>query len=232
MRQSLDRDNSQEGVGRQGPRCRALAELRGWDVVTEYVDNDVSASKPRGPGTAWHRLIGDAKAGNVEVIIAVDQDRLLRSLGDLVTLIELGVKVVTVDGEIDLASADGEFRATMAAGLARFEVRRKSERQLRANQHRRENKLPSGGRRAFGYTKLAAGAITATATRQGADGREWPAYGHEPLEPEATAVRRGYDMLLAGATLRSIARAWNEAGLMTTVARDWEPYAVDRKSVV
>lgn len=226
LRQSMDRGGHSEGIDRQRARCRELADRRGWDIVGEYVDNDVSASKPRGSGTAWHRLIEDAKAGRVDVVVAVDQDRILRGIRDLVTLIDVGAKVTTVDGEIDLATADGEFRATLAAGLARFEVQRKSERQKRANAHRRERLLPPGGRRAFGYTQLRAGASTDWPKRVAADGRQWPDYGHEPLEPEATAVRRGYAMLLAGATLRSIARAWNEEGLTTTAGHPFEAYSV------
>lgn len=226
LRQSLDRDGRSEGIERQRARCRSLAEARGWAVADEYVDNDVSASKPRGVGTAWHRLIEDAKADRIDVVVAVNEDRLLRGIRDLLTLIESGLKVATVDGEIDLTTADGEFRATMSAGLARFEVRRKGERQKRANDQRRGDGLPAGGRRAFGYTRLNAGASKNAAKRTGADGREWPDYGHEPLEPEATAIRRGYAMLLAGATLRSIARTWNEQGLTTTVGHEWEAYNV------
>jgi DNA invertase Pin-like site-specific DNA recombinase len=226
LRQSLDRDNRAEGIARQRERCAELIAARGWEAVAEYVDNDVSASKPRGAGTAWHRLIGDAKNGSVDVVVAVDQDRLLRGIRDLATLIEVGVRLATVDGEIDLTTADGEFRATMAAGLARFEVARKSERQRRANAYRRQGGLPAGGRRAFGYSRLERNAMTTTATRLGADGREYPAYGHEPLEPEASAVRQGYDMLLAGAPLRAIARSWNEAGHTTTVGHRWEAYGV------
>lgn len=226
LRQSLDRDNRQEGINRQRERCRALAELRGWEVVDEYLDNDVSASKPRAAGTAWHRLTTEG-AEHVDVLIAVDLDRLLRTQRDLITLIDLGVKLVTVDGEIDLATADGEFRATMATALARFEVARKSERQKRANAHGRSLGVPSGGgRRAFGYSPLAKGARSITATRIGADGRSWPAYGHEPIEPEATAVRRGFDLLLSGVSLRSIAREWNDAGLVTTQGNPWHGYSV------
>lgn len=226
LRQSMDRDGRSEGIDRQRARCRALVESRGWEIAGEYVDNDVSASKPRGAGTAWHRLIGDAKGGSVEVVVAVDQDRILRGIRDLVTLLETGVRLATVDGELDLTTADGEFRATLAAGLARFEVRRKSERQKRANAHRRERLLPAGGRRAFGYTRLRAGAAADWPKRVAADGSEWPDYGHEPFEPEATAVRRGYAMLLAGATLRSIARTWNDEGLTTTVGHPFEAYSV------
>lgn len=226
LRQSMDRDGRSEGIDRQRARCRGLVDSRAWENAGEYVDNDVSASKPRGAGTAWQRLIDDAKAGRVDIVVAVDQDRILRGIRDLVTLLETGVRLATVDGELDLTTADGEFRATLAAGLARFEVRRKSERQKRANAHRRERLLPAGGRRAFGYTRLAAGASAEWPKRVAADGREWPDYGHEPLEPEATAVRRGYAMLLAGATLRSIARSWNADGLTTTAGKPFEAYSV------
>lgn len=226
LRQSLDRDNRKEGIERQRARCRQLAEARGWEIVDEYIDNDVSASKPRGVGTAWHRLIDHAKSGRVEVVVAVDQDRILRGIRDLVTLIDSGVRIATVDGELDLTTADGEFRATLAAGLARFEVQRKSERQRRANAHGRSLGIPAGGRRAFGYTTVKPGAKSTTSTRTAADGRTWPDYGHEPHEPEATAVRRGYSMLLAGATLRSIVREWNAAGLTTTVGQEWAAYSV------
>lgn len=226
LRQSLDRDGRSEGIDRQRARCRELAEMRGWTVVEEYVDNDVSASKPRGAGTAWHRLIEDSKVGRMDVVVAVDQDRILRGIRDLVTLMDVGAKITTVDGEIDLATADGEFRATLAAGLARFEVQRKSERQKRANAHRRERLLPAGGRRAFGYTKLRPGASADWPKRVAADGRGWPDYGHEPFEPEATAVRRGYAMLLAGASLRSIARQWDAEGLTTTVGHPLNAYNV------
>ena len=226
LRQSMDRDRRAEGIDRQRARCRDLAASKEWEIVEEYVDNDVSASKPRGAGTAWHRLIEDAKTGRVDVVVAVDQDRILRGIRDFVTILETGVRIATVDGELDLTTADGEFRATLAAGLARFEVRRKSERQKRANARRRDLKLPAGGRRAFGYSRLRAGASTEWPKRVAEDGREWPDYGHEPLEPEASAVRRGYALLLAGATLRSIASGWNTEGLTTTVGQPFAAYSV------
>jgi site-specific DNA recombinase len=190
FRQSLD---VQEGIERQRTRCHALAQARGWTVVDEYTDNDVSASKARGANTAWARLLADATAGKFDVVVAVDLDRLVRTVRDLVTLTETGAKVLTVDGEIDLTTADGEFRATMLAGIARFEARRKGERQKRANSARASNGKRSGGRRPFGYDQ---------------DGMTV-----RPLE--ADAVREGYAALLAGVPLAEIARAWNARGLFT-----------------
>jgi site-specific DNA recombinase len=180
LRQSKADD---QGIERQLARTRSLAELRGWTVAGEYVDDDISASKARGSGTAWARMLEDADAGLVEVVVGVDLDRLLRSTRDLNTLIDHNLQVVTVDGEIDLSTADGEFRATMLAGLARFEVRRKGERQTRANTQRAAGGGVPKGARLTGYTT---------------DG--------ELIDDEAVAVRAMFHGFLAGETLRSLAR--------------------------
>ena len=190
FRQSLD---VQEGIDRQRTRCRALAEARGWTVANEYVDNDTSASKSRGEGTAWARMLADIAAGKIDVVIAVDLDRLLRSVRDLITITDAGAKVLTVDGEIDLTTADGEFRATMLAGIARFETRRKGERQRRANADRAAKGKRTGGRRPFGYEP---DGVTVRAA-------------------EAVAVAEGYAALLAGVPLGEIARMWNRQGFVT-----------------
>jgi site-specific DNA recombinase len=194
FRQSLD---VQEGIDRQRERCRALATARGWTIVGEYSDNDTSATKSRGAGTAWARMLSEATAGKFDVVVAVDLDRLLRTVRDLLTLTETGAKVLTVDGEIDLTTADGEFRATMLAGIARFEARRKGERQKRANASRAAAGKRSGGRRPFGYEPD----------------------GFTVREREADALRAGYAALLSGVSLADIARMWNDRGLWTGQAR-------------
>jgi len=211
FRQSLD---VQEGIDRQRFRCRALAQARGWEITDEYIDNDTSASKNRGPTTAWAKMLTDAGSGRFDVVIAVDLDRLLRSIRDLVTLTDTGAKVLTVDGEIDLTTADGEFRATMLAGIARFEARRKGERQKRATEQAAAQGRRTSGRRPFGYEK---------------DG--------VTLRPvEAEAVRSSYSDFLSGMPLAAIARKWNAQGLVTGQKRyspahkgepsPWQAYSV------
>lgn len=147
VRQSV---NHKEGIDRALARCIGLVEARGWTLAGTYADNNVSASKSRA-GTRWADLLEDIAAGRVDVVVGVDMDRLVRSIQDLGKLIELGVRVLTVDGEIDLTTADGEFRATMLAGIARFETRRKGERQLRGNEGRISRGYPSAGKRRFGF---------------------------------------------------------------------------------
>lgn len=211
FRQSLD---VQEGIERQRFRCRALAQSRGWEIVDEYEDNDTSASKARGANTAWARLVADAETGKFDVVIAVDLDRLLRTIRDLVTLTDTGAKVLTVDGEIDLTTADGEFRATMLAGIARFEARRKGERQKRATAQAASKGRRTGGRRPFGYDN---------------DGLT--------LRPvEADAIKSGFSSMLSGVPLAAIARDWNARGLVTGQKRyspahkgepsPWQAYSV------
>jgi site-specific DNA recombinase len=195
LRQSVD---GTDGIDRQRGRTKALVKSRDWQLVGEYADNDTSASKSRAAGTEWARLLEDLRAKKVDAVVAVDLDRLLRTTRDLNTLIDLGAKVVTVDGDIDLSTADGEFRATMLAGIARFEVRRKSERQQRANAQRVDQGRRTGGsRRQFGYAKD----------------------GVTVIENEAKAIRDGYELLLSGVPLAAIARDWNQRGLVTTQKR-------------
>lgn len=140
-----------DGIDRQLPRIRKLAEDRGWTIVDEYVDNGFSASKSRGPKSSWARMLADADAGKIDTVIGVDLDRLLRSLQDLLVLIEHNLMAVTVSGDIDLSTADGEFRATMLAAIARFEVRRKAERQSRAQLQRAMQGRAPKGVRPMGY---------------------------------------------------------------------------------
>ncbi|AOX46710.1 hypothetical protein BJP65_13650 [Microbacterium sp. BH-3-3-3] len=178
-RQSMDRAT---GIDRQLARCRALAASRGWEVVAEFEDNAVSAFKSRGAGTAWSRLL----ASSAEVIVSVNLDRLLRGQADLLTIIAAGKTVATVEGDLDLTTADGRFRAELLTSLATFEVNRKRERQLRSNESRVAGGLPVPGKRRFGFEP--GNVIERTA--------------------EADALRKAYRDLLDGRSVRSIAAEW------------------------
>ena len=195
FRQSLD---VQEGIERQRERCTALATAKGWSVDPAhiYADNDVSAGKTRGPKTGWGRMLKSATAKEFDVVVAVDMDRLLRSMRDLVTIVDTGIKIATIDGAIDTTTADGIFRSQMLASVAEFEINRKSERQKRATADNRTKGRPPQGRRAFGYTGSAD--------------------GHVPKAPEAQAVREGFTLAAQDTPLAAIARLWNEQGLLTT----------------
>lgn len=200
LRQSLD---VQEGIERQRKRCAHLVSARGWEIGPEYADNDTSASKRRGPGTAWAEMLEDVGSA-FDVIVAVDLDRLLRSTADLLELTNRGARVVTVDGEIDLSTADGEFRATMLAGIARFEVRRKGERQQRANQQRADQGKSPSGVRLTGYTTN----------------------GQKIRKREAELVRDIFKRFAEGESLKGLADRMTAAGVKTRRGGAWSPSTI------
>jgi site-specific DNA recombinase len=142
-------------------------------------------------------------AGEAKIVVAWHVDRLTRKLTDLEHLIELtqdtGLCIATVTGDVDLSTDSGRLVGRILASVARGEVERKGVRQRRAQQQAAEQGRPAGGRRAFGYASN----------------------GGDIVEAEATLIRQAYADLLAGASLKGIARTWNELGATTTAGGTW-----------
>lgn len=213
LRQSQDtgkRRGEEEGLGidRQRAACLRLADFRGWtvDPALIFPDNDVSASKRR-ERPRYAAMLAAIERREVDVVVAWAVDRLLRRPIEMERLIELcestGVKIVTVQGDLDLDSPAGRMAARMFAVVARQEVEQKGERQHLSELQAVERGKPPR-RRAFGYAK---GGMTI-------------------LEDEAAGVRDAYRMVLAGSSLASIAAHLNSLGLRTSLGREWEPTAV------
>ena len=202
LRQSLDRAGDGAAVDRQRDDCLKLCADRGWDVMRGYVDNDTSASskKPRPQYTEMLEAIG---RGEVDVLVAWHIDRLTRRLIELEHLIELtqdtGLRIVTVTGDIDLSNDAGRLVGRILASVARGEVERKGARQKRAQQQAAQEGRPAGGRRAFGYESD----------------------GLTVKDDEAELVKAAYVDLLQGASLKSIAKRWNDGEMLTTVGNRW-----------
>lgn len=198
------------GVGRQEQDCRALCEARGWDVVDVLVDNDVSAySGKRRPG--YERLLDGLRGRLWDVLVVWHPDRLHRrpvELEEFIDVVEAsGVHVSTVTaGEIDLSTPDGRLLARITGSVARKESEDKSRRLKRKHLEKAEaGEWHGGGRRPFGYEPD----------------------GVTIREAEAAQIRSAVEQVLAGASLRSITRAWNEAGPTVDGAR-WSSMGVKR----
>lgn len=203
LRQSQDRERDEYGIARQRTDVAALISAR-WPgaAITEYVDNDVSATA-RKPRPAYERLLAAVEAGKVDVIVSRHLDRLLRRLAELEHLLAVceppGTTIVTAADGIDTAQDAGRLVARILAAVAQQEVERKSARQRSAVLQAAAQGRWVGGRRAFGYE---------------ADG--------VTIRPdEAAAVEAGYRAVLAGENLTTIATAWNTAGLRPTQSEKW-----------
>lgn len=202
LRISNDPTGQEAGVTRQREDCTALAASLGVEVVTVYEDNDISAySGTRRPG--YEALLDAMKNHQFDVLLCWHTDRLYRSLKDLERLIDIAesraVVIRTVNGgDLDLSTATGKMLARILGSVARAESEHKAERQRRANEQRAGAGEWWSARRCFGYTR-----------------------GGEIEVAEAAMVREAATDVLAGVSLRQIARRWNDQGITSVRGATW-----------
>lgn len=194
---SQDDRGDAAGVQRQLEDARALAEVRGWDVVAELVDNDVSAFNGRHrPG--YTRLMEMVADGEVDRVVVWHLSRLWRARAERAAGIDVfkdnRVSIAAVRGpELDLGSAYGRGMAGLMGEFDTMESDVKSERVARAAEQRAHAGKPNGTV-PYGYRRR-------YVTDE--DGRVVDRVD-EPHEPESAVVREVVDRLLAGDTLRGI----------------------------
>ncbi|WP_429067742.1 recombinase family protein [Bosea sp. OAE752] len=184
---------SDRSVEDQVALCRPHADRLGFTVTGVFADRAASGASIHGRPD-YQRLIGLALAGQFDVILTEDLDRLSRNLADIARLYETaqfaGVKLVTVaDGEITEMhiGLKGTMSALFLKGLAQ-KVRRGLSGVVRDGR--------SAGGRAYGYRPVA-----------GQPGKL------EIVEAEAVIIRRIFAEYLAGDSARTIAGRLNTEGV-------------------
>lgn len=204
VRISADPTGAALGVGRQEADARELCAKRGWTVVDVYCDNDRSAYDRRKSRPAYEAMLAAVRAREIDVIVAWHPDRLHRQTRELVRFIDLindyGVHVETVSaGTYDLSTPSGRMNARIVGSVAEYESEHKAERIRRKLAANAAEGRHHGGSRPYGWR----------------DDRV-------TLDPdEAAAVRDATARILAGETVKGIARALNAAGYTTSTGRPW-----------
>jgi DNA invertase Pin-like site-specific DNA recombinase len=157
LRAPLGRSRWQEGLGidTQLNDARALAAERGWTVVREYVDRNLTAGDPRRTRPQYNHLVADFHAGAFDALICWDLDRLTRQPRQLEDWIEAAndqqLALVTASGEVDLTTDNGRLFARIKVDFAIGEIERMGARQRRSKQARRESGKWHGGPAPYGY---------------------------------------------------------------------------------
>lgn len=210
-------------VERQERECRELAAQQGWKVVRVFVDNDVSAYRKK-PRPGYRALLAALEAGEVSVVLAWHADRLHRSPKELESYIDVceprGIVTRTVRaGDLDLATASGRMIARQLGAVARYESEQTAGRTRAGKADAAALGAWSGGQRVYGYD------IVPLAQRA----HDEPALRLVP--EEADVVREACQRVLAGESLRSVARSFNLAGKATTRGGPWTGSAL-RKVLV
>lgn len=210
VRQSVRED---QGIAQQIAECEAKAKAEGWHVYRIYNDNNTSASKDRGKGTEWARMLADIDAGHVQVVIVAAVDRLMRRLVDVLEVRppRRDVRVVIANGSIDTGdpSGTGAFILGLFVLVAEQEINRKKARTVPYRAARREDGHPSPGLVPFGYRWVPKLQRDARGTR------------YEIVPEEAAVLRFMSRELLSGVKLGGIVAALNDRGKTTRQGKPW-----------
>lgn len=202
---SKDRDGQGLGVDRQKADCRALAERLGYEVVTVYVENDVSAStRSKKARPQYEAMVRAVRAGEVDAILAYSNSRLTRRLRELLDLIDLhaatGVRIVTVkSGQDDLSTADGRMVAQIKGSVDQAEAERTAERLRDQKRQAAEAGKFGGGHRPYGFEPD----------------------GLTVREDEAAVIRELTEGILNGRSTRVLAQELNDRGLTNSMGNPW-----------
>lgn len=201
------------GVKRQEADCRAFLQQHGHEVGAVLVDNDLSgyARKPR---PAYRQLLDRVRTGTSGGFVVWHLDRLTRHPAELEEVIEAveaaGALVLTVTGgAYDLGTTDGRAMARVVGAFARKESEDKARRTKRKHLELAQAGRPVGGTRHFGYDPLR---VDGDPVLLDADG--YPTLRVRP--DEAKVIREAIASVLAGESLRSVTRRWNDGGILPT----------------
>jgi DNA invertase Pin-like site-specific DNA recombinase len=207
---SADLRKDAHGVQDQHRVNRETAARHGWTVVHEFTDNDKSAAKVGVVRDDFEAMLRALRAGQladgtrVEGVVILAEDRLARRPGDYERFVEA---ITFQDGRVfadqrgpkDLYSEDVESMGLFGAVISKMEVRKMQRRMRRSHRARAEEGRPVGGPRPFGWKadRLA-------------------------LEPhEASLLAQAAKDFLAGRSLHSIIREWQDAGVKTARGNEW-----------
>lgn len=196
------------GIRRQIDECRALAAARGWAVVAECTDNDISALRGKvRPG--YDEVLRLVRAEDIDYVVVWQTSRLLRNRRERAEAIEMfgqhRVGIIAVKGiSFDLTTAYGRGQAGMMGEFDTMESEVKAERVAAAAAQRAEGGRPSGAL-GYGWTKHGTGSSAV----------------YEVNPHEAAVVREIVDRLLAGESLRGITESLNQRGEPSPEAAAW-----------
>jgi DNA invertase Pin-like site-specific DNA recombinase len=196
QRISFDKAGDEHGVANQLTDQQRTAAARGYTIVMEESDNDISAltGKYR-PG--YQRIMAAAARGEIDVILVFQTSRFWRNRRERAEGIEIlrkaGVSLIATRGpSLDMSNAYGRMMAGLLGEFDTAESEIKSERQQLANREAAvAGKIRKGTPRPFGWKP---NRIT-----------------RDPAEAEA--VETAYRALLAGGTVAGVVRDWERRGV-------------------
>lgn len=200
-RVSTDSDKQMGSVEAQKDYFQKLiTERPGWALVDIYADEGISGTSLN-RREAFNRMIDDAMAGRIDMIITKSLSRFARNTVDALNTIRklktAGVGVYFEKEDIDTLDAKGEFLITLMSSLAEEESRSISE------------NVKWGTRKRFADGKYSLPYKQFLGYKKGSDGTP------ELVEEEAKIIRIIYRLFLDGYASTAIAKKLTDANIST-----------------
>ena len=211
-----------ESVPIQLERGAEHARRRGWVVVATFKDDGYSAFKEI-TRDGFGGLIAAIQAGQVDVVIVREVDRLTRNLTDWndfeKACVRHGVRLSAyTGGDLDLSTPEGAYYGGMETLRAKRESAVKSARvREKHDANARAGKRAGGGPRWFGYTRI-------YANPDESDPQKRTILREEVNPAEADAIRDAAVRVLEhGESVRSIIGDWTARGIRPVRGKQWYP---------
>lgn len=183
---------------------RYIQSKEEWDFVKVYTDEGISATNTR-KRDGFNRMVADALAGKIDLIITKSISRFARNTVDTLTTVrklkEKGIEVFFEKENIRTLDGKGELLITIMSSLAQEESRSISE------------NVTWGQRKRFADGKVALPYGRFLGYKKGAD--DLP----EIIPEEAAVVRLIYRMFLYGKTPSAIAGYLTDEGIPTPAGK-------------
>jgi site-specific DNA recombinase len=227
-RLSQDRDGEGENVEIQRVECTEYAQQRGWQIVGDFCDDDVSASRySTRPRPRYEAMVSAVRAGQVDAVLVTEMPRLYRRLEELLELIRLAEttplrRIQPTEGDgYDLSTGEGIHNAVAAVNNAILESRKTSDRTKRKKAYTAKQGRFQGGRRPYGYDYMP--------TRGKLGDPDYVPPGLLTVnETEANILRAMAGMILDGRPLIYVVRWLNDNGIPTAGGGLWRKSTVKR----
>ncbi len=184
-----------------------IQRTEGWEFVGIYADEAISGTKDT--REEFNRMVEDARAGKIDLIITKAISRFARNTATLLATIRelssLGVDVLFEEQNIHSMSSEGEMILTLLASVAQEEARSTSENIKWRIQRNFEEGLPWGAL-LYGYKVID--------------------FKYYIVEEEAKVIRLIYELYLSGLGKEGVARKLNEMGYKTRMGANWSDTSV------
>src|SRR5215218_832849 len=223
-RLSKNRKGKKSNVKEQERDCRDYIEAQGWTFVDKYVDDGISASENSDkPRDEFIRMMGDVRAGLIDLIVTTEITRLYRrpreveELLDPVDKFRYEVELQTVDPRPrrwDIRSAVGRSELRGAVNQAAEYAAYISEKVKTKARHRAEDGRWHGGHPGYGFDYVP--------MVRDSEGDELEPERITIHEEQATVIRRQVVwQLLAGMRFQTVCERLNHQEVWTREGRRW-----------